>query len=411
MLNTVTFLRDRIAPTRLRWLSALAVVASVSCATDIPSQDPVDVIGTSVEERIAAFESGFGPEGDSRGASVAERMEHYGVPGMSIAVIEDREIAWAKGYGVLQAGGTDPVDTETVFSVGSVSKVGAAAATLRLVDGGRLDLDRDVNEYLSSWQVPEHEFEGAVTLRRILSHTAGLTVHGFADYQPGAELPTTVQILEASGPSQSPPVFVDIPPGSQFRYSGGGTTLEQLVIEETFGSDFAAAARELVFEPLGMSRSTYQNPIPAEFGNIAKAHDEKGRPRALPRGYEAMPEAAASGLWTSPSDYATMMIAFIESYRGAPNAFLNQELARDMMTEVEPSTYGLGPNLAGEGETRRFSHGGSNESYKAFMIGHLATGDGVVVFTNGARGAELYAEALRSAARAERWDEAWLEGS
>jgi len=393
-------------PIRTVWI--LSLLASVACAGDAPRGDSTEIPTPDVAARIAAFESGFGPGGDAEGRpwTIAERMKEYGVPGLSLAVIDDGEVAWAKGYGVLRAGAPEPVNTETVFSVGSVSKVGTAAATLRLVDAGRLDLDRDVNELLSSWQVPPNDFDEAVTLRQIMSHTAGLTVHGFQDYQPGAELPTTVQILEGSGPAQSPPVFVDIPPGSQFRYSGGGVTVEQLVIEEEMESDYPSAARELVFEPLGMTRSTYENPIPVAFGNIAKAHDGEGRPRAWPRGFEAMPEAGASGLWTTPSDYAKLVIAFIESYRGVDGAFLSPGLARDMMTEVEPGPYGLGPELAGEGAARRFSHGGANDSYRAFMQGNLATGDGVVIFTNGERGGALASEALRSAAGAEGWDDA-----
>ena len=401
---------QRLPRSSVRALWLLGLFAAVACAPDTAVQDGPEVSSPAVASRVAAFESGFPPVGDSASPSstVEERMEHYGVPGLSIAVIDDEEVAWARGYGVRQAGASEPVDTETVFSVGSVSKVGAAAVTLRLVDAGRLDLDHDVNEYLTTWHVPEHAFDEDVTLRRILSHTAGLTVHGFRDYQPGAELPTTVQILEGAAPSQSPPVFVDIPPGRQFRYSGGGVTVEQLVIEETTGSDFPSAARDLVFEPLGMTRSTYENPIPASFGNIAKAHDQEGTPRALPRGYEAMPEAAASGLWTTPSDYAKLVIGFIESYRGAPEAFLSPELARDMMTEVQPSRFGLGPQLAGDGDARRFSHSGANDSYRASMRGHLETGDGVVILTNGARGGELIEEVLQSVAAAEGWDEALM---
>lgn len=406
MSDRVAVSRVPRAPRLVRDLLLLGVVASVACA-DVSRQDSPEV-----QARIAAFESGFRPSGDAEGGpwTIEERMAEYGVAGMSIAVIEGGELEWAKGYGVLQAGGAEPVNTETVFSVGSVSKVGTAAATLRLVDAGRLDLGRDVNELLESWQVPPYDFDGTVTLRRIMSHTAGLTVHGFADYQPGAELPTTVQILEGSPPAKSPPVFVDIAPGSMFRYSGGGVTVEQLVIEEEMGSDYPSAARELVFDPLGMSRSTYEEPLPESWGNIAKAHDAEGKPRALPRGYEAMPETGASGLWTTPSDYAKLVIAFIDSYRGEPGSFLSQDLAREMMTEVEPGAYGLGPALSGEGPTRHFLHGGANDSYRAYMQGNLGTGDGVVIFTNGERGAPLAFEALGSVAAAEGWDPAVISG-
>jgi CubicO group peptidase (beta-lactamase class C family) len=370
------------------------------CAAPLSAQD------AATNARMAAFESGLvAPPDQGAGTTIQQRMDHYGVPGVSVAVIRDGKVSWAKGYGVQQAGGTDPIDTETVFSVGSVSKVGAAATTLRLVDMGRLELDRDVDEYLTSWHVPESAFtrDAKVTLRAILSHTAGLTVHGFGDYLPGRELPTTVEILNGDGPAMSPPVFVDIPIGSQFRYSGGGVTVEQLMIEDVTKMPFPEAARRFVFDPLGMDRSTYVNPLPESHGNIAKAHDATGAPTALPRGYEAMPETAASGLWTTPSDYAKLVIALIESHQGTSGAFLSPSLAQDMMTEVAPSSYGLGPNLHGSGETRRFHHGGANNSYRAWMEGHLETGNGVIVFTNGTLGGTLTYEIAVAVGKAEGW--------
>ncbi|MCG8468874.1 MAG: beta-lactamase family protein [Gemmatimonadetes bacterium] len=365
-------------------------------------------VGTDLASRIRTVETSLGPRGDEDPNvrwTIEERMQHYGVAGVSIAVIDDGELLWAKAYGVKQAGHPEPIDTETVFSVGSVSKVGAAAVTLRLVDEGKLDVDRNVNDYLTRWRVPDNELTARepVTLRRIMSHTAGLTVHGFADFQPGEDLPTLVEILDGTGPAKNAPVRVDLLPGSEFRYSGGGTTVEQLVIEEVSGMDFTAAARHYVFEPLGMSRSTYENPLPAEHGNIARAHDARGEPAALPRGWEAMPEAAASGLWTTPSDYARLIIAFIESYQGDGETFLTYETARDMMTEVPPGIFGLGPELGGEGPTRNFVHGGANNSYKAFMAGYLAEGDGLVIFTNGTQGNRLIGEIRRAVAVA-GWD-------
>ncbi len=343
-------------------------------------------------------------EADARW-TLEERMEHYRVPGVSIAVLRDGEVAWARGFGVIEAGTSTPVDAETVFSVGSVSKMGTAAAVLRLVDDGRLELDTGLNGWLTRWTVPENDFtrRTAPTLRRTLSHTAGFTVHGFADFQPGEELPTLVEILEGGGPAKNPPIEVDVEPGTIWRYSGGGTTVQSLVVEEVTGMAFHDAARTLVFEPLGMDRSSYENPLPAEHGNIARAHSALGRPRALPRGWEAMPENAASGLWTTPTDVGRMIAALIASWRGEPDAFLSQELAREMMTEVAPGSYGLGPQLSGEGATRRFMHGGSNDSYKAFMVGFLESGNGAVVMTNGARGGELWSEIVRAIAAAEGW--------
>lgn len=366
-------------------------------------------VATDLESRIRVFESSLRPAADRADTSgirwtLEERMAHHGVAGLSVAVIDDGEILWARGYGLKEAGTIDSVDTETVFSVGSVSKVGTAAITLRLVDEGRLDVDRDVNEYLRRWKVPTNALtaQEPVTLRRIMSHTAGLTVHGFRDFQPGETLPDIIQILDGAAPAKNPPVRVDLLPGSEFRYSGGGTTVEQLVIEDVTGLDFTDAARQYLFEPLGMSRSTYENPLPAEHGNIARAHGPDGAPRALPRGWEAMPEAAASGLWTTPSDYGLLIIALIESYHGDGGTFLSFETARAMMTEVPPSIFGLGPEVGGEGATRNFVHGGSNDSYKAFMAGYLAEGDGLVIFTNGASGSELIRE-VRHAVDAAGW--------
>lgn len=382
---------------------AAAATLFITCAAQAADNTPA---------RIRAFESSLGPPIGVVGEpaerwTLAERMAHWKVPGLSVAVIREGKVAWAKGYGVLSAGGTEKVNTDTVFSVGSVSKVGAAAVTLRLVDAGKLDLDRNVNAYLSRWRVPDNAFTALrpVTLRGILSHSAGLSVHGFGDFQPDAALPTVIDTLEGRAPADNGPVRVIQVPGSRFRYSGGGTQVEQLVIEEVTHLGFPQAARQYVFEPLRMTRSTYENPLPPSHGNIAKAHGEDGQPRALPRGYEAMPEMAASGLWTTPSDYAKLVIAFIQSYQGK-GTFLSNALAHEMLTEVGRSFVGLGPFLDGEGLERRFYHGGSNDSYKAWMEGHPGTGNGVVIFTNGANGSELDAEVRRAVARAEGWSTA-----
>ncbi len=377
----------------------------------VPSSPSQVVEDLPNQKRIREFETGLrGPTGttdENARWKLEDRMAYHQVPGVSVAVIRDGRLAWAKGYGVRQKGSKGSIDTQTVFSVGSVSKVGAAAATLRLVDDGDLELDQDVNEFLEDWKVPDNDYtqDAPVTLRRIMSHTAGLTVHGFQDFQPGERLPTTLEILDSEGPAKNDPVLVDYVPGTRFRYSGGGTTVEQLIVEEVMGVGFDKAAKELVFVPLGMNRSSYENPLPESHGNIAKAHDSEGQPRALPRGYEAMPEAAASGLWTTPSDFALLVIALIDSFHGEQEAFLSQSLAKDMMTRVAPSEYGLGPELDdGLGsDNPRFQHGGSNESYKAWMEGHLGTRNGLVVFTNGAQGARLIAEIRRSVATAEEW--------
>lgn len=369
----------------------VSAVVFVSCTAPTPVRLNPDGIG---------FVDG---RDDPKLFSIEEAMARHGVPGLSVAVIRSGELAWAKGYGVLQAGGDRPVDTETVFSVASVSKVVNAALILGMVEAGELDLDRDVEEYLTSWGFPEnrHTRAEAVTLRRLLSHTAGTTVTAFADYQPDEILPTTVEILEGSGPAKNKRVRVNRPIGRRMKYSGGGVTVTQLVVEDVTDQRYAEAAEGRLFEPLGMTRSSFENPLPASHGNIAKAHDAQGMPRALPRGYEAMPEAAASGLWTTPTDLARLMIALMDAYAEQAGGLISPALVRDMMTEVSPGPFGLGPALNGENETRVFEHTGANESYKALIYANLATKDGIIVLTNGANGRYVRDEVLRAFKAAE----------
>jgi len=364
----------------------------------------------TLESRIEAMETGLRPSVHIVGTekqrwSIEDRMAHYNVPGMSIVIIKDGKIIFAKGYGVKEAGTTENVDTNTVFSVGSLSKIGTAATTLRLTAAGEIDLNKDVNSYLKRWQVPSNEFtkQHAVTLRGILSHTSGLSLWGFPDFNPGEDLPTVLNTLDATGPARTEAVRAFYVPGSSWRYSGGGTTVQQLLLEDVTGLPFTEATQKYTLVPLGMSRSTYQNPLPASHGNIAKAHDRNGNLTALPRGWHAFPEMAASGLWSTPSDYAQMVIAFMESYKGAENSFLPQALAEDMMTPVGYGANGLGPQMSGVGINRRFSHGGANQSYRAWMEGHLERGTGMVLFTNGTRGGALNNEVKRAVADAFDW--------
>lgn len=327
------------------------------------------------------------------GWSLQARMAHYGVPGVAIAVIRDGKVVQAAGYGVRQAGTTDPVDAETMFSVGSVSKIVAAATTLRLVAAGRLELDRDVAGYLDDWRFPAHpDAQGSkVSLRMLMSHTAGFNVHGFEDYPPEAPLPTLLQTLEGAAPARNEAVRLVDPPGARMRYSGGGVQVEQQVLEDVLDVPFARIAADQVFAPLDLHRSTFEQPLTDAFGNIAHAHGRNGNPAALPRGWESFPEQAASGLWTSAADLGAFVAALIESYRGR-NDFLPRAIVRDMMTEAWPSLHGLGPRLQGEGGTRYFHHGGANDSYRAWIEGHLESGNGLVILTNGNRGGQLMME-------------------
>jgi len=384
-------------------------IIAMSLTGMVPAQEIQAGNTEAAAARLLRFETGViarmerGQDNPAR-HTIAARLAHHQVPGAAVAIIRGGEIWAIRGYGTRIAGRKLPIGQDTVFSAGSISKIVNAALILRLVAAGVLDLDADVNDYLQRWRVPASEFtrDTPVSLRAIMSHTAGFNVHGFRDYDPEDDLPTVIETLNGTGPALNDPVALQYAPGTGFAYSGGGVTVSQALIEDVTGLDYETAARRHVFEPLGMTRSTFANPLPASHGDIAHAHDEHGAPAALPRGWESMPELAASGLWTSAHDLACLVIALNDSARGE-GSFLPRTLAADMMTRVPGSWHGLGPRLNGEGATRVFHHGGANNSYRSWMEGHLETGDGIVILTNGTDGHWIYSELRRSAEDALDW--------
>ncbi|MDL5366796.1 serine hydrolase domain-containing protein [Xanthomonas sp. NCPPB 2654] len=373
------------SPSHRRWLLVLALAAAATAqAQSAPAQDPLAVLDHGLRPSVLA------PGQALPRWSIDQRMRHYKVPGVAVAILKHGEVVAVSGYGVRQAHTQDKVDGDTLFSVGSISKVATATTALRLVAHGELDLDRNVDDYLKRWKLPTSPNvpRPNVSLRMLMSHTSGLGVHGFADYRPEAPLPTLVQVLEGQTPANGEAVAFKHPPGQVNDYSGGGVTVEQAVIEDATGRPLQQVAQDLVFAPLGMRRSTFESPLSAEHGNIAKAHDASGAPTALPRGWESFAEAGASGLWTTANDLGRLVGGLIDSYQGRGD-FLPQPLATAMMTEVSPGPFGLGPRLGGAGPGRHFFHMGANDSYRAFFEGYPETGDGFVILTNGSNGTEL----------------------
>lgn len=205
------------------FLLALALVCTTA---ELAARDG---LGRDSARTSHSFESLFG-QTQTDYPSIEACMAAHDVPGLSLAVLHDGRLAWAKGYGLTEVNGTHAVDTQTVFSVGSVSKLVTAVITLRIVQAGQLNLDQDVNRFLTRWQVPATRFTARqpVTLRHIMSHTAGFTVHGFPDFQPGATLPSVLDTLNGRPPARHGAVVVDFEPGSKYRYSGGGTTVQTI---------------------------------------------------------------------------------------------------------------------------------------------------------------------------------------
>jgi CubicO group peptidase (beta-lactamase class C family) len=368
---------------------------------------------TTLAARIQRVENGLltpvvvaGQAGQGR--PLTERMRELRTPAVSIAVINDGRIEWARAYGTTLAEGGAAPDTASLFQAASISKPVAALGALLLAERGALSLDADVNTYLRSWQVPENALTARekVTLRRLVSHSAGLTVHGFPGYAAGVPIPTTVQVLNGEAPANTAAVRVDTLPGSILRYSGGGLTVMQLMMEDVTGRPFPALMRETVLEPLGMTHSSFDYNVPAELEpRIARAHDRQGVPIA--GGWHRYPEMAAAGLWTTPSDLARFAIAVQRASRGRAVGPISPELARQMLTLQKGENgggYGLGLSLNGLGTPAAvFGHTGSNAGYRAQMIMLSETGDGVVIMTNSDTGSDVAAELLRSLAREYGW--------
>ena len=333
----------------------------------------------------------------------AKRMAFYSVPGVSIAVVVDRKIAGAEGYGVLEAGKATPVGTDTVFQAASISKPVAVIAALRLVEQGKLSLDAPINDFLKSWKVPDNRFteQQAVTLRQIMSHSAGLTVHGFGGYGAGAAVPTVVEVLDGSGPANSVRVRVDKLPGESFRYSGGGYTVMQLAMTDVTGRSFADVMRELVLAPARTTRSAYSQPLPErERANAATGHRARGT--AVPGHSHTYPEMAAAGLWTTPTDLMRLGLAVVAAANGEPGAILAPQTTKEMLTP-QVGGHGLGFALADSGDGRVFTHSGANEGFRSMMFMYADGRGGAAIMTNGDRGGELIAELAASIAATYGW--------
>ena len=332
--------------------------------------------------------------------TIAEAMQRWQIPGASVAVIEGGEIAWAQGFGVVQADGTTPVAPDTIFQACSISKAVAAVAAMRLVQQRRLRLDDDVNDALTSWRIPANDaWQPRVTLRQLLSHTAGLTYCWYPGYRRGEPTPTLLQTLEGQPPANTPPVRVTGLPGVRFRYSGSHFSVLQQLLVDIAGQSFQALMRELVFEPLAMRHSSYDPDFPAaHIGATAAGHDAGGRP--IDGGWRVQQEAAGAGLWTTPADLARLALEVQAAWAGRSSRLLDQPTARRMLA---PQVGGRGLGWSLEDDNRRFGHGGDNIGYKCRLVAAVEGGWGIAAMTNGDEGSRLVDAIVRAAGRVGGW--------
>jgi CubicO group peptidase (beta-lactamase class C family) len=332
----------------------------------------------------------------AQNADLAEAMRKLHIPSVDVALIESGRLAWSRVFG------TAP--DNAIYQAASLSKLVTAVAALRLVDRGVLDLDRDVNDYLTGWRVPENDFtrDHPVTLRQLLSMTAGIGVPGYLGYEPGQKLPTLQQILDGTPPANSPPVRVEAIPGRRYAYSGGGFEIVQALIEAKTKVKFQDALQDLLLRPAGMANSYFLQPLPGELvRRAATGHDANGN--ELPGGWRVVPELAAGGLWTSAMDLARLSLELERAYRGESGALLTRATAQAMMTQQNGGPYGLGAAVAGNGASRVIMKRGQNIGYQSYMLLFPETGQGIVVLTGSDNGTTLATALIRRAAAAYQW--------
>ncbi len=338
-----------------------------------------------LEARIKRVEDGLMPSLQIKGEAVPtfnvnNRLKELGIPGLSVAFVKDGKIEWSRAYGMADVAENRPMTTETMLLAGSISKPVAALRAHQMVEQGVFDLDENVNEYLKSWYVPDNEFtkNEKVTLRRILNHTAGLTVWGFPGYDKGDKIPSVPEVLDGKGNTDSVRVYKE--PGRSWMYSGGGYTVMQLMITDTEGTSFPETMQSHVLDPLGMQKSTFANPLPEKYHSMA-ATGYRGNGQEVEGKWPIYPEMAAAGLWTTPSQLIQYAIEVQKINSSKEDGILKYSSVEAMLTPGM-NDHGLGPQAGKE----RFGHGGADEGFRANMIAWKNEPYALVVMVNSDNG-------------------------
>ena len=336
--------------------------------------------------------------------SLHERMGFYKVYGVSIAVIHNYNLEWARGYGMADVAEQRPVNTQTLFQAASISKSLNAVGILKLVQGGRVSLTDDINNYFKNFKFPSDSVANfkKITLGNLLSHTAGLTVHGFAGYKAGDTMPTIFQVLHGQRPANNEAVRSQFAPGFRVEYSGGGITISQLIVMDVTNEAYDKYQWNNVLEPLGMVRSFYTQPPPLnKMALLATGYREDGM--EIKGKFHIYPEMAAAGLWTNPTDLSSFIIEMQTAYKGKSDKVLSKNMAHLMLTPyLDNTNAGLGVFIEKKGDRAYFGHGGANEGFRGQYYGSLDGGDGVVVMVNSDNG-QIINEIINSVSKIYGW--------
>jgi CubicO group peptidase (beta-lactamase class C family) len=382
--------------TRTIWRTVLIAVVWSTLAV---SQD-------GAERFIAAVEGPQTNKEAGRAETLAEAMVRHRVPGLSVAVIWNFRLHWAKAWGMADMETQAPATTETMFQAASISKPVAAMASLKAVEEGRFGLYQDVNTILKSWRLPDNPFGGGLPVSpyTLMSHTSGTgDGFGFPGYEPGAPLPTVMQILDGQKPSNVGPVRLVRPAPTASHYSGGAVLIQQLALTDVVGRPFADIARDWILGPLEMTNSTYEQPLPKRRERqAARAHNADGKRMDSP--WHVYPELAAAGLWTTPTDLAKFAMEVQSTLAGKPSRVIRRATMKEMVAPVGSGDFAVGFSISRHGQGWYFEHGGSNWGFQCRLAGHVAKGYGVAVMTNGDNGSPLIYDVFDRVVNAYHWD-------
>lgn len=364
----------------MKHLSSLFVAALLLCIATLNAQTD-----SNLEVRIKRIENSLMRnlqiEGEENPTyNINERLKELNIPGLSIAFVSNGKVEWARAYGMADRGENRPMTTETMLLAGSISKPVAALRAHQMVEAGKFDLDVNVNDYLKSWKLPENEFtkKEKVTLRRILNHTAGLTVWGFPGYDKGNKIPTTAEVLDGKGNTDSVRVYKE--PGESWMYSGGGYTIMQLMITDTEQTSFPETMQRHVLDPMNMQKSTFENPLPEQYHAIA-ATGYRGNGAEVEGKWPIYPEMAAAGLWTTPTQLIQYAIEVQKVSNSKKDGILKYSSVKEMLTGGM-NGHGLGPQTS----EHMFGHGGADEGFRAQLFAWREHPHAVVVMVNSDNG-------------------------
>lgn len=402
-----------------RWKSLLLIagiafsLAAITAFLQPHNPPPLSTTTMAIEKRIKEIEERTGfvkyTVSGHRYTSIEERMKHFNIRGMSMALIHNYTVEWVKSYGWADEETGKRATPQTLFMPGSISKSLNALAFLKLYEQGKLNLFCDINQYLTSWKF---NYDNSIvkgrkiTLAQLLSHSAGLNVHGFGyrGYELTDTLPRISEILDGKKPAHSPRIVSVSEPGKKYEYSGGGTMVSQQVLMDITGQPYDAYLYQHVLLPLNMTGSFFTQPPPPEkISLLASGYSVATGHQRLPNKFPVQPEQAAAGLWTTAGDLANMVVNLQRALRGDAHTFLNRSTVDLMLTPYNDQEATMGFFITHVNGEPYFQHDAGNPGFSGKFIGSLSHGNGLVVLINSDDGQDFMEELTRTVASVYHW--------